>query len=59
MIVYADVRIWWSSIKGKGGETMRKCQLCGRPAGDELYCGRCEKLIAEAWMDLKKEVGVA
>ena len=36
---------------------MRKCRLCGRPADDELYCGRCEKLIGDAMMDLKAELG--
>ena len=56
MIAYADVRMWWWSIKGEVGETMRKCQLCGRPAGDEVYCGRCEKIAADVWMDLKREM---
>ena len=37
---------------------MTKCRLYGGPADDELYCGRCEKLIADAWMDLKAELGV-
>ena len=37
---------------------MSKCRLYGRPAGDELYCGRCDKTISNVWADLKAEVGV-
>ena len=37
---------------------MAKCRLCGRPAGDELYCGWCEKIAADVMMDLKGELGV-
>jgi hypothetical protein len=38
---------------------MRARRLCGKESLDDgPYCGWCDKLIADAWMDLRVELGM-
>ena len=37
---------------------MRACKVCGRSVEDDLYCGRCEKIVGNVMLDLKAELEV-
>ena len=36
---------------------MKKCKSCGKEKeDDEMYCGRCEKIVGDVMMDLRVEM---